>query len=571
MKKIKQILSGFLSTVMIFSMSSVSFAAVGDNVFADVNGNAWYAEAVQYMNDNGIMSGTGNNEFSPQENTSRAALAAVLYRAEGSPAIDVQNEFADVDSDAWYTDAVSWASTEGIISGYGNGLFGINDPVTREQIAAILWRYAGSPDTVSSENFADESSISSYAVKAVDWVRNNNIMSGKENNMFDPDGYATRAEIAMVLFHFMTLKEDNTQQDTEEHSNVLMVYFSATGSTQAVAQTIADTLEADIFEIEASDPYTSEDLNWTDAESRVNAEHEDTSLRNVALVSDSVENWDSYDTVFIGYPIWWGIAAWPVSSFVAANDFAGKTVIPFCTSSSSGLGESGEILAEIAGSGNWQQGQRFRSSADAEEVVEWVNSLYLNSSGNEADENQEARSLVVYFSMPETDDAENMTEEEDNSVVVMNGEVLGNTQYMSNVIAEHTDSDIFRIEPETPYPTDHETLVDIASEEQEENARPAIYENIGNLDDYDVIYVGYPIWWSDMPMILYTFFDEYDLSGKTIVPFGTHGGSGFAGTIDAIAELEPNANVIEDGLTISRDDIEDAESDIIAWVENIGL
>ena len=571
MKKIKQILSGFLSAVMIFSMSSVSFAAVGDNVFADVNGNAWYAEAVQYVNDNGIMSGTGNNEFSPQENTSRAALAAVLYRAEGSSAVDVQNEFVDVDSDAWYTDAVSWASTEGIISGYGNGLFGINDPVTREQIAAILWRYAGSPDAVSSENFADESSISSYAVKAVDWVRNNNIMSGKENNMFDPDGYATRAEIAMVLFHFMTLKEDIAQQDTEEDSNVLVVYFSATGSTQAVAQTIADTLEADIFEIEPSDPYTSEDLNWTDAESRVNAEHEDTSLRDVALVSDSVENWDSYDTVFIGYPIWWGIAAWPVSSFVAANDFAGKTVIPFCTSSSSGLGESGELLAELAGSGNWQQGQRFRSSADAEEVVEWVNSLDLNSSGNEADENQETRSLVVYFSMPETDDAENMTEEEDNSVVVMNGEVLGNTQYMANVIAEHTDSDIFRIEPETPYPTDHETLVDIASEEQEENARPAIDGNIGNLDDYDVIYVGYPIWWSDMPMILYTFFDEYDLSGKTIVPFGTHGGSGFAGTIDAIAELEPNANVIEDGLTISRDDIEDAESDIIAWVENIGL
>ena len=571
MKKIKQILSGFLSAVMIFSMSSVSFAAVGDNVFADVNGTAWYAEAVQYVNDNGIMSGTGNNEFSPQENTSRAALAAVLYRAEGSPAVDVQNEFVDVDSDAWYTDAVSWASTEGIISGYGNGLFGINDPVTREQIAAILWRYAGSPDTVSSENFADESSISSYAVKAVDWVRNNNIMSGKENNMFDPDGYATRAEIAMVLFHFMTLKEDNAQQDTEEDSNVLVVYFSATGSTQAVAQTIADTLEADIFEIEPSDPYTSEDLNWTDAESRVNAEHEDTSLRDVALVSDTVENWDSYDTVFIGYPIWWGIAAWPVSSFVAANDFAGKTVIPFCTSSSSGLGESGDLLAELAGSGNWQQGQRFRSSADAEEVVEWVNSLDLNSSGNEADENQEACSLVVYFSMPETDDAENMTEEEDNSVVVMDGEVLGNTQYMANVIAEHTDSDIFRIEPETPYPTDHETLVDIALEEQEENARPAIDGNIGNLDDYDVIYVGYPIWWSDMPMILYTFFDEYDLSGKTIVPFGTHGGSGFAGTIDAIAELEPNANVIEDGLTISRDDIEDAESDIIVWVENIGL
>ena len=103
------------------------------------------------------------------------------------------------------------------------------------------------------------------------------------------------------------------------------------------------------------------------------------------------------------------------------------------------------------------------------------------------------------------------------------------------------------------------------------NTLTIFFQNIENLDDYDVIYVGYPIWWSDMPMILYTFFDEYDLSGKTIVPFGTHGGSGFAGTIDIIAELEPDANVMEDGLTISRDDIEDAENDIAAWVENIGL
>ena len=571
MKKLKQILSCFLSAAMILGMSSVSFAAAGNNVFDDVSENVWYAEAVQYVNENGLMSGTGNSLFSPQENTSRAALAAVLYRAEGSPAADIQNNFNDVDTDEWYTDAVNWASSENIISGYGNEEFGVNDPVTREQIAAILWRYAGSPAAEASEDFSDENSISPYAVEAVDWTRNNGIMSGKENNSFDPQGYATRAEIAMVLFNFMKLDEDNSQQETDEASNALVVYFSATGNTQAVAQTIADTLGADIFEIEPSDPYTSEDLDWTDENSRVNAEHEDESLRNVALVSDSVENWDSYDTVFIGYPIWWGIAAWPVSSFVAENDFTGKTVIPFCTSSSSGLGDSGNLLAELARSGDWLEGQRFRSSVDAEEVMEWLNSLDLNLSENDVNENQEAHSLVVYFSMPETDNAENMTEEEDNSVVVIDGEVLGNTQYMANVIAEHTRSDIFRIEPMTPYPTDHETLVDIASEEQDENARPAIQESIENLDDYDVIYVGYPIWWSDMPMILYTFFDEYDLSGKTIVPFSTHGGSGFAGTIDIIEELEPDATVIENGLTISRDDIENAESDIIAWVENINL
>ncbi|MCI8423258.1 MAG: hypothetical protein HFF50_06995 [Lawsonibacter sp.] len=98
----------------------------------------------------------------------------------------------------------------------------------------------------------------------------------------------------------------------------------------------------------------------------------------MALTADTVDNWDDYDTVFIGYPIWWGIVAWPTDSFVKANDFTCKTVIPFCTSSSSGLGESGELLAQLAGTGNWLEGQRFRSSVSAADVTEWVNSLKLS-------------------------------------------------------------------------------------------------------------------------------------------------------------------------------------------------
>ena len=144
-----------------------------------------------------------------------------------------------------------------------------------------------------------------------------------------------------------------------------------------MAQTIADTAGADLFELEPSDPYTDEDLDWTDDNSRVTQEYEDTSLRDVELTVDTVENWEEYDTVFIGYPIWWGIAAWPVNDFIQANDFTGKTVIPFATSSSSGMGDSGELLAELAGTGDWQEGQRFRSGADEADVAEWVNSLGL--------------------------------------------------------------------------------------------------------------------------------------------------------------------------------------------------
>ena len=149
--------------------------------------------------------------------------------------------------------------------------------------------------------------------------------------------------------------------------------------TESVANYIAQATGGDLFAITPAEPYTDDDLNWSDENSRVTREHEDESLRDVELTTTQVENWDSYDTVFLGYPIWWGIAAWPVDGFVEANDFTGKTVIPFCTSSSSGLGESGDLLADLAGTGNWQEGERFRSSASQEDVNEWVDSLGLSA------------------------------------------------------------------------------------------------------------------------------------------------------------------------------------------------
>ena len=170
---------------------------------------------------------------------------------------------------------------------------------------------------------------------------------------------------------------DEKTQDTNTSSKILVVYYSATGSTKAVAETIADTAGADLFEITPVDPYTSDDLNWTNDNSRVSVEHNDESKRDVPLTKTTPDNWADYDTVFIGYPIWWGIAAWPVNNFITGNDFSGKTVIPFCTSASSGLGQSGDLLADMAGTGNWQDGERFSSGASSSKVKSWVNGLDL--------------------------------------------------------------------------------------------------------------------------------------------------------------------------------------------------
>lgn len=174
---------------------------------------------------------------------------------------------------------------------------------------------------------------------------------------------------------------ENTADKTDaETGKTLVVYYSASGNTERVAKAVAEAAGADLFEIVPTEPYTSDDLNWTNDDSRVSREHDDESLRDVELVSTEVENWDSYDTVLIGYPIWWGIAAWPTDGFVKANDFTGKTVIPFCTAASSGIGQSGKLLADLAGTGDWQEGKRFASGASDKEVADWVDELGL--SGN---------------------------------------------------------------------------------------------------------------------------------------------------------------------------------------------
>lgn len=166
--------------------------------------------------------------------------------------------------------------------------------------------------------------------------------------------------------------------DTFTRTNkTLVVYFSGSGNTERVAGYIAEATGGTLFELVPVTPYTSADLNWTNSNSRVVREHEDETLRDIPLEKVTPDNFTEYDVVFIGYPIWWGIAAWPVNNFVKNNDFSGKTVIPFATSSSSGMGQSGTLLKGMAGTGNWLAGNRFSSGASKSTVETWVNGLNL--------------------------------------------------------------------------------------------------------------------------------------------------------------------------------------------------
>ena len=377
MKLLKRLSLFLLVAALLVTMIPSAFAA---NSFTDVRSTDWFSDAVSYVQERGLMSGTSATHFSPNEPTTRAMLVTILYRAAGQPETTGQSSFADVLERDYFANAVAWASENNIVTGYSRTRFGSNDPVSREQIATLLWRYAGSPSAGSAQNFSDRNQISDYAADAVNWARANGIVNGRPGNRFDPKANATRAEVATILRNFLSQQPNTDTPETPSQttgSKTLVVYFSASGSTKAVAETIADELDADIFELVPTQPYSSDDLNWTVNGSRVNREHDDESLRDIALTQTTPANWDDYDTVLIGYPIWWGIAAWPVNNFVKNNDFTGKTVIPFCTSSSSGFGQSGDLLENMANGGTWQSGQRFSSGASSSTVREWAAGLGL--------------------------------------------------------------------------------------------------------------------------------------------------------------------------------------------------
>lgn len=474
-------------------------AAPSAGAFTDMADDAWYAEAVRFCSEQGIMGGTTDTTFSPDASMTRAMLAAVLCRMAGSPAVTAGTDFTDVAVGAWYSDAISWASGSGLLSGYGNGLFGVDDPVTREQAAAVLWRYAGTPESgTTGDAFADGASISTWALTAVNWAKANGLLNGKTGNRFDPKAELTRGETAVLLYRYMnrapedaplseqvlvisvggrdftavleenasacalaerlplTVTMDELNGNEKYHNlpeslptdperpgaiqagdlmlygsdclvlfyesfassysytrlgritdpaglaeavgrgnvevtfrmqtqgsvpnpnpenKILVAYFSATGTTRTLAEYAANSLDADLYEIVPEVPYTADDLNYNNSASRANREQNDSSAR--PAISGRVEDMGDYDVVLLGYPIWHGQAPKIIYTFLESYDFSGKTIVPFCTSHSSGIGSSDTNLHALAPGADWRSGRRFPGGTGRETVAAWIDSLDL--------------------------------------------------------------------------------------------------------------------------------------------------------------------------------------------------
>ena len=230
---------------------------------------------------------------------------------------------------------------------------------------------------------------------------------------------------------------------------------------------------------------------------------------------------------------------------------------PSASSQTESSSDAGSV-ADSSGEGTEQEGASQTPSG-------------TNEGNGEANGQAEAANgniLIAYFSVPETDGVDTVSGA---SRVVVDGEVLGNNQYIARLIQQEVGGDLFRIETVQEYPGSHDALLEFAYNELDDNARPELATQIENFDSYDIVFLGYPNWNADLPMPLYTFLEQYDFSGKTIVPFTVHGGSGFSRTIQTIEDLEPEAIVVGDGLSISRNSVSEAQSNVAEWIDGLNI
>ncbi len=333
--------------------------------FTDVPAGADYAQAADWCREMGLMQGTTPTTFSPDTTLTRAMVVTILHRAVGEPAVPGSSPFPDVLAGQWYTEAILWASGEGIVNGYG-GRFGPEDPITLEQLDVMIARYKGRDPAWTGD-----------PTRAVP---------------------ATRAQAATAFY--LALSQENGESPTpspeatpKPASSILVAYFSNTGNTESIARHIQSAFgeNATLYRIVSEEPYTAADLNYN-TDCRANREQKDPSVR--PAISGQIENMAQYDVVFLGYPIWWGEPPRIIYTFLEGYDWAGKTVIPFCTSGSSPYSDSG--IRDLAGEEtNWLSGRRFPGSTGRDTVVQWVNGLELP----EADKEEEN---TMYLQIGET-------------------------------------------------------------------------------------------------------------------------------------------------------------------------
>ncbi len=368
-------LTCFLLTLLLLVSLATPVALAAESGFADVPTGAWFAEAVDWAVNAQITQGTGADTFSPDEGCTRAQIVTFLYRASGEaePPAPASSAFSDVAPEAYYAGPIAWAVAKGVTVGTGETTFSPNDTCTRAQIVTFLFRAAGSPAASAYDGSFSDVAASAYYAQAVQWAVAQGITKGTGEGQFSPDKTCTLAEAVTFLMRCAQAAPTQPTEPTRKH--VLVVYFSATGNTRPLAQTVAALLDADLYEITAALPYTAADLAYY-TNGRADKEQADPACRP-AIGSPDVDL-TQYDTIVIGHPIWHGQALRIICTFLEHYDFAGKTLTTFCTSHSSPLGTSAETLKGLLGEDvTWLPSRRFAAGTGEGPLAAWLTEIGL--------------------------------------------------------------------------------------------------------------------------------------------------------------------------------------------------
>lgn len=344
----------------------------------------------------------------------------------------------------------------------------------------------------------------------------------------------------------------------------LVVYFSRTGTTKAVAEEIQSLTGSDLVELRTVVPYPS---SYNDCLAQAQEER----ANNVRPeLSTTISNMSEYDTVYVGYPIWCYTAPMAIFTFLESYDFAGKTVIPFCTSGSSSINQSVTDIRSICNDVNILDGFR---AGGSETVEAWL--TRIGQIGNQSAITT-GNALIAYFSLSQN--TSSSKEEQSSGLdavssasVITDGEnAYGNTEYIARLIQDKMGGTLYQIQTKETYSTDFDEVIDRNHFEMNTSFLPELKDNNLDISQYDIVFIGYPVWSSTIPRAIHSFLNQYDLSGKTVIPFCTHNGYGSGNSYHTIASLCPDATNL-DGLAVAATDVKDAESSVESWLNGLNL
>lgn len=350
---------------------------------------------------------------------------------------------------------------------------------------------------------------------------------------------------------------------------ILIAYFSRTGNTEELAEEIQLRTGGELFEIVPVEPYPED---YDETVERFRREREENARPAIA---ENVEDMDSYEVVFVGFPNWGDDMPHIVYTFLEQYDFTGKTVIPFCTNGGGGFGNSLAGLqtacpdAEIA-EGFECSGSRVQEETEAIEA--WIALLGLEGAEiPEAQEEAASNILIAYFTWAENTYVADPASVDVDATTSASVLLPGNVGLLAQWIQEETGGDTFSIMTEEPYSSDYDTCLNRAIEEHDSGARPAITGHVDNMEDYDIVFLGFPNWWYSCPMAILTFIEEHDLSGKTIIPFCSHGTGGFAASLQDIGAALPDDCTVLTEFGAYRPEVAQSQDELLAWLSGLDI